>query len=238
MRILTLDIETSPNLAHVWGLWNQNVGLPQLLESGQVICFAAKWLDEKEVMYFDNSSPDFMVTSAWALLDEADVVVHYNGIKFDIPWLNTEFVKRGMTMPSPYHQIDLLRVVKKHFRFPSNKLDYVAGQLLGSHKVKHSGHTLWIRFMAGEAKAMAEMAKYNIADVKLTERLYKKLDPWIAHPTKHLYDGTEGCPSCGAKLQKRGFSYTKVSKFQRFVCAKGHWSKSGKRLDGVDVRGV
>ena len=45
MKTLTLDIETAPQVAHVWGLWQQNVGLPQLLESGYVMCFAAKWED-------------------------------------------------------------------------------------------------------------------------------------------------------------------------------------------------
>jgi len=33
MQILLLDIETAPNTAHVWGLWNQNVSLNQLMES-------------------------------------------------------------------------------------------------------------------------------------------------------------------------------------------------------------
>ena len=27
MKILFLDLETSPNLAHVWGLWQQNVAI-------------------------------------------------------------------------------------------------------------------------------------------------------------------------------------------------------------------
>lgn len=42
MRILTLDLETSPNIAHVWGLWQQNVSLNQLMESTQVISWAGK----------------------------------------------------------------------------------------------------------------------------------------------------------------------------------------------------
>ena len=28
MRVLILDIETSPNLAHVWGLFKQDIGAP------------------------------------------------------------------------------------------------------------------------------------------------------------------------------------------------------------------
>ncbi len=54
MKILTIDIETSPNLAHVWGLWNQNVGLPQLLEPTQMISFAAKWYETKSVQFYSD----------------------------------------------------------------------------------------------------------------------------------------------------------------------------------------
>ena len=44
--MLTLDIETRPNLAHVWGLWQQNVGLSQIVERGHVMCWVAKWYGE------------------------------------------------------------------------------------------------------------------------------------------------------------------------------------------------
>ena len=51
MKILLLDIESSPNTAHVWGLWQQNVGIKQIMESSYVLCWAAKWLDDKEIMF-------------------------------------------------------------------------------------------------------------------------------------------------------------------------------------------
>ena len=94
MNLLTIDIETSPNLAHVWGIWQQNVGLPQLLESTEVLCWAAKWYDSDKVMFSSSfaDSKETMVKKIWELLNEADVVVHYNGIKFDIPHLNREFL--------------------------------------------------------------------------------------------------------------------------------------------------
>lgn len=53
-KVLTLDIETSPNLAHVWSLWKQNVSLSQLMQSGQVICFAAKWHDKPKVTFHSD----------------------------------------------------------------------------------------------------------------------------------------------------------------------------------------
>jgi len=245
LKLLTLDIETSPNLAHVWGLWQQNVGLSQLLESGEVICFAAKWYGEEEVSFFSSFhvGKSQMVHLAHKFLDEADAVIHFNGARFDIPHLNREFVEAGLKPPSPYAQIDLLKVVKKNFRFPSNKLDYVTKALGLDHKVQNAGHQLWVKCMANDFQAWEEMKKYNVQDVVITEQLYDRLLPWISsHPTHGLYQGGDEhtCPNCGgSNLQKRGFALTQVSKFQQYQCNDcGKWSRGGKRLDGVEIRGV
>lgn len=243
-RILFIDIETGPNLAHVWGLWQQNVGLPQLLESGEVLCFAAKWHGKKKVFYFSSyhHGKERMLQEAHALLSEADIVVHYNGIRFDIPHLNREFVESGMEPPAPFKQIDLLRTVKAQFRFPSNKLDYVVQALNLGAKVEHSGHKLWVDCLQGKAGAWADMKAYNIHDVVITEKLYDKLRPWIAnHPAVGLYSGeAHSCPACGAgeeSLQRRGYAYTGVSVFQRYQCNEcGKWSRGAKRVDGVSTR--
>lgn len=245
MKLLTIDIETSPNLAHVWGLWNQNVGLSQLLEAGEVICFAAKWYGAEEVLFFStfHNGKQEMIAAAHELLDKADAVVHYNGSAFDIPHLNREFVEAGLNPPSPYEQIDLLKVVKKQFRFPSNKLDYVTRALGLDQKVQHAGHQLWIKCMAGDYQSWEVMKGYNVQDVRITEQLYDRLLPWISsHPVHGLYVDSEEmlCPNCGSsELERRGRAYTRVSVFQRYQCKRcGKWSRGSKRLDGVDVRGV
>ncbi|MGC9439291.1 ribonuclease H-like domain-containing protein [Streptomyces sp. WG5] len=245
MKLLTIDIETSPNMAHVWGLWNQNIHLPQLLESGEVICFAAKFRDEPGTVFRStfHDGKETMVTAAHELLDEADVVIHYNGKRFDIPHLNREFVEMELSPPSPYAQIDLLQVIKKQFRFPSNKLDYVTKALGLDHKVSHSGHQLWIKCMAGDYQAWEEMKEYNVQDVVITEQLYDRLLPWISsHPSHALYDESEGdrCNNCGSEnLKKRGFARTQVSTFQQYRCEDcGSWVRGNKRLSGIDIRGV
>ena len=53
MRILLLDIETSPMSAYVWGLFDQNIGLNQMIDTSKVLCYTAKWYDDKEI-YFDS----------------------------------------------------------------------------------------------------------------------------------------------------------------------------------------
>lgn len=247
-RTLLLDIETSPNLVHAWGLFNQNIGLSQLVESSRMMCFSAKWLgDRKPTFYNDQRLVDLdaagpeMVFAAHDLMNEADVIVHYNGNSFDIPILHSEFVRCNLTPPSPSKHVDLYRVIKKYFRFPSGKLAYVSKALGLEGKLKTSGHELWTRCLEGDPKAWAHMRRYNMRDVALLEDLYKRLLPWISnHPSVALFNGTDGCPNCGSDdLRREGFSYTLAGKYQRYQCRGcSAWSRAAKRTSTTALRGA
>jgi uncharacterized protein len=244
MRKLFLDIETSPNLGYVWRLWNQNVSLSQLVESTEMLCFAWKWSGEpaSATGFIDRrDGVGIMRDKAWQLLNEADVVVHYNGRRFDIPHLNREMLEGGYDPPSPYKQIDLLETARKKFKFPSNKLDYVTQALGLPGKATHEGFDLWVKCMADDAAAWDRMRRYNIKDVVILERLYKRLLPWIdSHPSHAVLTDSHVCPSCGGgDLRREGWYYTQVSAYQRYQCRKcGRWSYTGKRVSGTQVRGI
>lgn len=244
VRVLLLDLETSPNLAHVWGLWDQNISIKQLLASTEVICFGARWLDEGEVEIRSQfrDTRQGMLKRIHELMDEADVIVGWNSKGFDVKHLNREFIEAGMLPPSPTTNMDLMLEVKKHFRFPSNKLDYVAQALGVGKKVQHSGHELWIRCLAGEDAAWVEMYEYQKQDVDLLVDLYYKLQPWIkTHPNVGLFTGEDMvCVNCGSDhLQKRGFYRTTASVFQQYQCqACGKWQHGSKRLSTTGSRSV
>jgi len=233
-----LDIETSPITAHVWGLYDQNIAINQIIGSGEILCWAAKWHDNNKIYFssVQNTNPKRMLLKIWDLLDEADVVCHYNGSKFDIPWLNKMFLLYGLTPPSPYKQIDLLRVARSQFKFPSNKLDYISQQL-GLGKKKETNFQLWVDCMANNPEAWKMMEEYNIQDVMLLEKVYGKLKPWIKnHPNQNLFtNGEHVCPNCGGKhLHKRGTSYTIAGQYQRYKCTGcGSWSRDTKKINGT-----
>jgi hypothetical protein len=235
MKILLLDIETAPNTAYVWRLFKENIPLQRLKETSYVLCWAAKWLDEPDVMFASTYKGGVMkmLTKIHALLDEADVVIHYNGKAFDIPILNKEFLIYGLPPPSPCKHVDLLQVAKDKFRFVSNKLDHVAQQLdLGQ---KHdTSFELWIGCMNDDPTSWVIMEEYNKQDVILLERVYRKFRPWIRnHPNTNLFAETPTlCPNCGSvHIQKRGFTYTTIGKYQRFWCKDcGNWSRNGINL--------
>lgn len=232
MKILHLDIETAPNKVYAWGLYDQNISINQIVESGYTLCWAAKWHGASKVLFskletngsasLKRKSHDDMLKAAHKLLEEADAVVHYNGTKFDIPTLNKEFILQGMKPPSPSKEIDLLKVARSRFRFPSNKLDYVA-QVLGlGAKTRHKGMELWEGCMGGDPASWKVMETYNKQDVKLLEQVYIKMLPWIRnHPNYGLYLASDRpvCKNCGSgNVVKKGMEYTGVGQYQRYRC--------------------
>lgn len=225
MKILIFDIETAPNLAYVWGLWKQNIGIHLIKRDEQMLCWAAKWLGEPEVFSdaltgLENDGK--LAVSLSALFDEADIVVTYNGNSFDLPWLNTVMLKNDMKPPSPVKSIDLYQIVRRRFRFTSNKLAFVAERLGLGSKLKQTGFEIWLGCMAGDTKAWTKMLKYCKQDVKLTEKLYLKLRPWIKnHPNVNIADESEElkCAACGSThLVKKGIEYLTAGAYQRYKC--------------------
>lgn len=221
MEILHIDIESSPNTAHVWGLFKQNISLNQLMESSYTMCYAAKWHGKGKVIFRMHKDKDFMQT-IWDLLSRADAVTHWNGSRFDIPTLNKDFILAGYAPPDPFHQIDLLRISRQRFRFPSNKLDYVAQALGLGKKHEHEGHELWVKCMADDPKAWKIMERYNKQDVRLLEGVYNRFLPWIkTHPNHALYveHNRPVCTNCGSeKVVKKGVETTTTMVYQRYRC--------------------
>lgn len=235
MKILLLDIETSPNIAYIWELFSKVIPIDRVISSGRTICFSAKWLGNDEIMYYghNKNSHRTMIRKMHKLLTEADAVITYNGNKFDLPILNAEFLKLGLAPPAPYKKIDLLNTVRNRFRFTSSKLDFVCQQLGLGAKTSHKGFSLWTGCLDNDAESWATMEEYNKQDVILLELLYNKLKSWVAlHPNANI-DGAEiKCPVCGSThYQKRGTSELTAGVYQRYQCSKcGHWFRGTVNL--------
>jgi len=251
-KILTLDLETAPMEVSAWGLWDQNIGLDMVMSDWSILSFCAKWLGSNKLIYADTSgrgaanvrddSP--ILTMLWELLDEADIVVAQNGMKFDIKKVNSRFLEKGYKPYSPIRVVDTLVVARKYFGFSSNKLAWLSEKLTDTPKSAHKkfpGFELWSECLKDNADAWKEMRKYNQRDVVATEKLYLTLRPWIVnHPNVGAYAEDEFpiCPKCGcAELQRRGHSLTQNGKYQRFQCnGCGGWSRAKQTDFSVEKR--
>lgn len=228
-KVLFLDIETKPILAYVWRLFDQNIGLNQIVHPGGTLCVGAKWMGEKDTIFYSEweHGQQRMAEAIHELLTEADAVVTYNGDKFDLPRLHGDFVNAGLAPPPPQTSIDVYKTVKK-LGMTSGKLDFVGPFLKVGKKIKHEGFSLWSKVLDGDPAARNRMQKYCLQDVKLLEKVYKRLRPYIRnHPHLSLEETVGGaCGACGShKTQKRGFRRTKFFRIQRIQCQDcGSWS--------------
>ena len=236
-RILILDIETAPNIAYVWGAWKQNIGQNQWKEKMHIMSFAAKWLNEEEVIYEENRTSDDsqLVGKLFTLLDQADIVVAHNGKRFDLPTILGRGLVNGFPPPSPYWVVDTLLVARKEFRFVSNTLAALTKEMGVKQKSQHKkfpGFELWLECLRGNDEAWEEMKDYNIDDILSLEELYLKMRPFIRnHPNvvrtvKNQEDVC--CSKCGSSsIQYRGYYFSKMGiPYRRFRCNDcGGWGR-------------
>jgi DNA polymerase elongation subunit (family B) len=234
-KILVLDIETKPMKSYHWRMFKENISIEQMIEPGGILCFAAKWVGKGDMFFFSDwvNGQQEMAEAIHRLISEADAVVSYNGDRFDLPKLNGIMLMAGLSPPPPVASIDLLKTVKYKFGFDSNKLAFIAPMLGVGSKMKHEGFSLWAKVLDGDEKAQKRMQRYCTQDVRVTDKLYIKIRPWITnHPALRAY-GSTACPKCQSKrTQKRGKYITACFHFQRFQCQScGGWFKgSGKKV--------
>jgi hypothetical protein len=232
-RILTIDIETAPIEAYVWRLFDQNVALNQIKTEWSILSYAAKWLDEKKVIYEDTSgrgakhvrSDKRLMNGLWNLLDEADIVVGQNHKKFDLKKIHARMIEHGYGPYSPIRIVDTTIEARRYFGFTSKKLEWMSKHLTETPKDAHKdfpGFELWTECLADNPRAWRQMKKYNIQDVVATEAVYLRLQPWMAsHPNAAAYveDKEARCPKCASgQMWARGYIYSQQGKYPRYQC--------------------
>jgi hypothetical protein len=232
-KVLLLDIETRPATAYVWRFWDETISPDQVISSGGTICVGLKWLGKKDCFFFSEweHGHEGMIRAVHKMMSEADAVITYNGEKFDLPKLQGNFLMYGLAPPPPHTSIDVLKTVKR-MGFDMNRLAYVGPLLKVGAKVKHEGFTLWRKVMDGNEKAQAKMTRYCLQDVRLLERLYKAVRPYIKnHPHLGTKVKAEACGACGGThLQKRGVRRTKSFLIQRVQCMScGSWQDGARK---------
>jgi len=229
-RIILWDIESSFNTVAVFQLkQNDYIDSNNIVSERHLICAAWKELGNPRVhavsllddakRFQKNPHDDRHVCDVLHdILSHADVIIAHNGDQFDIKFTEARMMIHGLPPLPPILKIDTLKTARNRFLFNANNLNYL-GKVLGVGGKKPTKTGLWLRVLAGEAKAIKEMVAYNKEDVRLLERVYLKLRPYMPDHTNRQLFGQVGCPRCSStNVQARGTHRALTQVYQRYQC--------------------
>lgn len=245
-KILVFDIETAPMKGYFWSKWQNNISDEMITNDWYMLCWSAKWLFEDKVYSgvltereLKEEDDERITKSIWTMIDEADIVISHNGLKFDHKKVNTKFLKYKLGSPSPYKVIDTLYHFRKNFALPSNRLDYISGQFFGFDGKMTTPKGLWMEVVDKKnMEQLALMDKYCQKDVLILEEVYMEIRGWIKpHPNLALQaiSDDDCCPVCvstdrtPAKTPYR----TYVNEYPAYICSNcGHTYRERKAVKG------
>lgn len=222
-------------------MYDQNIPLNMLSKDGEILCWSARFIDEKKESFsavWHKGGTRAMLKKLWMMMDEADVVCGWNSKAFDVKWVFGQFLIHRLPPPSPFKQLDLMLVAKQNFKLASFKLAFVLKKLGLAQKEDAGGWETWEGCENGDVRSKKTMEKYNRKDTKVLVPLYYRLLPWIRnHPNRNLHGETNGCINCGEdKLHRRGVARTAAGVFARFQCqACGKWQRGEKERSSSNL---
>ena len=216
---LFFDIETSPNIGFFWQAgYEIDVDAYNIITERAIICICWKWEDEKKVhsLSWDKNQDDKKMLQEFVkVMDTADEVIGHNGDRFDIKWVRTRAIFHKIDFPPKIISIDTLKNCRSLFRMNSNKLNYVAKYLGIGKKIETGGFDLWRKIILDKDKqSLEKMIKYCKNDVILLEKLWDRLNPYVA-PKTHIGNWTNECPECGSDNIKKSKTIKLASGYVR-----------------------
>jgi len=174
MRTAVWDIEAS-NLAGDMGI---------------MLCSSIKVLSGKVLTHRIDESPDYNThrwDDSWLAeqtrdeLEKYMVVVVWNGIKYDLPFLNTRLIAAGLRPlnVSNICFVDMLWASRYRLRLHSNRLESLIDYLDTDVKKTPILGKLWIRAMTGDKHALDQVVKHNICDLERLEEVAEYLSNFV-----------------------------------------------------------
>jgi len=232
MKVLYWDIETS-SIDIKYRTYDLKITAkrfdPETIERDWTILSIAWAINEGPVKCISVSprnplNDSEVVKSFHEVLDGCDCIVGHNIDAFDLKKFNTRAIFHGLHPIGKKLSIDTLKLSRKHFRFTSNKLRYIAKFFNITEK---DGSPDWDECLKGNPEALSYMQEYNRTDVEVTRQLYHKLKAYHdTHPditidvTDVLGQKVFGlCKSCGsANTVKNGSWFTVRGRIPKMKC--------------------
>lgn len=233
-KILFFDLESAPLKAWVWQTGKQYINHKQLVKEHNrygIICITYCWNDDKPAKVIDwgyeEQDTTKVVREFDKIIRQADFVIGKNSDKFDVKMINAARMLGnlpGFPEWSKYTD-DLEKQMRRHFRMPSQSLDYISAQLGLGGKISMCMQD-WIDIVEKSnngQKALAKMIRYGKKDVIDTRKLWFKLSEHFDSKWNQakFQDSVLACKhmDCGSeKLKKNGTRVLGKVKYQLFSC--------------------
>ncbi len=219
-KILVIDMARLCGLARVWDQKTNFVPATNFVRLPSTLCFASKWYGSKTVEFHAAwDDYDAMVRRSWELYDQANLVVTYNGRRFDNAHFRGDWLQAGLAPPSPWKDVDLYQ--SNRFGFTSRSLNHLC-DILGLD-VKSGKYSMDMAeaCIEGDVKAQATMRRYNVGDVKITEQAYDRLRGYLpSHPhIGEIVEDERRCNQCGSvNLERNGVTRAIVIDYVLYRC--------------------
>ncbi len=185
MKRLFYDIETAPNIGLFWEAgYDQDISYKSIVQERAIITIAWKWGGKGKVHHLawkEKYNDKSILQQFMPIANDADELVAHFGDKFDMPWVRTRALYHRIGALPLYKTVDTCSWARKHFKFNSNKLDYLASFLGIGHKIK-TDYDLWKDIVIHDSKpALKRMIRYNKMDVVLLEKVWERLQAVVPH---------------------------------------------------------
>ena len=171
-RIGFLDLESTSlhaDSGHLlsWGL---------LMTDGAVY---SDLITRREIMSAAVEPDRRIVQSCLRSLKHADVIVTYNGTRFDVPLLRSRSLVHDLNFPA-YGQllhIDLYFAAKRLLRLTSKRMGNVSRFLQLTDKDFYD-ISVWNRARRGDVESLNHIYQHNVSDLLITQDLLVTLGPY------------------------------------------------------------
>ena len=112
-------------------------------------------------------------------MSKYDVLVHYNGDMFDLPFIDTRLAVHGEKRSPLVHSVDMLPIVKRKLRLHSNRLDAVATALELTNQKTKLQPMVWARASHGSKPDLDYIMEHCEADVLVLEEVFRRLKSYV-----------------------------------------------------------
>ena len=230
-KILYFDIETTNFKA----------------DFGEVLMMGYRWHHEDEYHLLKTNDYEgwedlniedkdyYVLQDIFDVISQADVLVGHYSKRFDHTFIQSRCIKQGLpVIPNPPH-IDTWHIARYQLALGRNSMKNIAKFLDCDDQKDSVEKYIWRRVNCYDEEAIDIIAEYCLQDVRTQYAMTQKLMPLATHlPNMNVLTNEEKyrCPGCGGdNIQKRGFHFTKINKFQRYQCQDcGKWCRGRKTL--------